>query len=92
MDLKKAVPYHDTLVADVTVNDKLRQLLHNATIAAGVSILRLVSAGAWAVGSDTPKKTEVKIGFIQLTDCASIVMASLLGFDKKYGIKIVLSK
>ena len=39
--------------------------------------------------SDAPEKAEVKIGFIPLTDCASVVMASGLGFDKKYGIKIV---
>jgi nitrate/nitrite transport system substrate-binding protein len=31
----------------------------------------------------------VKIGFIPLTDCASVVMASVLGFDKKYGVKII---
>ncbi|MDB5775789.1 MAG: nitrate transporter [Herbaspirillum sp.] len=47
---------------------------------------------AWAAGSDKPEKEEVRIGFIPLTDCASIVMASVLGFDKKYGIKIVPSK
>ncbi len=52
----------------------------------------LVRAGAWAAGSDAPEKTEVKIGFIPLTDCASVVMASVLGFDKKYGIKIVPTK
>ena len=92
MDLEKAVPDHDTLVADVTVNGNRRQLLQTATIAAGVSMLGLASAGAWAVGSDKPEKTEVKIGFIPLTDCASVVMASLLDFDKKYGIKIILSK
>ena len=49
-------------------------------------------SGAWAAGSDAPEKTEVKIGFIPLTDCASVVIASELGFDKKYGIKIVPSK
>ena len=61
---------------------------------------RLLAAGAatalsnyaWAAGSDKPEKEEVKVGFIPLTDCASVVMASVLGFDKKYGIKIVLSK
>ncbi|WP_414648758.1 CmpA/NrtA family ABC transporter substrate-binding protein [Collimonas sp.] len=55
-------------------------------------MLGLSSTGVWAAGSDKPEKTEVKIGFIPLTDCASVVMASLLGFDKKYGIKIILSK
>lgn len=49
-------------------------------------------AGAWAAGSDAPEKTEVKIGFIPLTDCASVVMASALGIDRKYGIRITLSK
>jgi nitrate/nitrite transport system substrate-binding protein len=48
--------------------------------------------GVWAQGSDKPEKEEVKIGFIPLTDCASVVMASVLGFDKKYGIKIVPNK
>ncbi len=52
----------------------------------------LATQGAWAAGSDKPEKEEVKIGFIPLTDCASVVMASVLGFDKKYGIKITPSK
>lgn len=40
----------------------------------------------------TPLKKEVKIGFIPLTDCASVVMASVLGFDQKYGVKIIPTK
>ena len=51
-----------------------------------------VRHAAWAAGSDAPEKKEVKIGFIPLTDCASVVMASVLGFDQKYGIKIVPTK
>ncbi len=51
-----------------------------------------VAPGVWAAGSDKPEKEEVRIGFIPLTDCASVVMASVLGFDKKYGIKIIPSK
>ncbi|PWB47734.1 MAG: nitrate transporter, partial [Nitrosomonadales bacterium] len=43
-----------------------------------------IRSGAWAAGSDAPEKTEVKIGFIPLTDCASVVIASVMGFDKKY--------
>ena len=50
------------------------------------------SGGAWAAGSDAPEKKEVKIGFIPLTDCASVVLASVLGFDKKYGVTIIPSK
>jgi nitrate/nitrite transport system substrate-binding protein len=44
---------------------------------------------AHAQGSDKPEKQEVRIGFIPLTDCASVVMASVLGFDKKFGVTIV---
>lgn len=46
----------------------------------------------WAAGSDAPEKKEVKIGFIPLTDCASVVMASVNEFDKKHGVKIVPTK
>ena len=52
----------------------------------------LATQCVWAAGSDKPEKEEVKVGFIPLTDCASVVMASVLGFDKKYGIKIVPTK
>ncbi|PFH09215.1 nitrate/nitrite transport system substrate-binding protein [Collimonas sp. PA-H2] len=91
MESKKALP-QDGLDLSLAVDGKRRQILQTATLAAGASMLGLSSTGAWAAGSDKPEKTEVKIGFIPLTDCASVVMASLLGFDKKYGIKIVLSK
>jgi nitrate/nitrite transport system substrate-binding protein len=62
----------------------------------GASLLGLIPAGvqnaAWAAGSDAPEKTEVKVGFIPLTDCASVAVAAEMGFDKKYGIKITPSK
>jgi nitrate/nitrite transport system substrate-binding protein len=51
-----------------------------------------VRSGAWAAGSDAPELKEVKIGFIPLTDCASVVISSVKGFDQKYGIKITPSK
>ena len=64
--------------------------------AGAVGIMSLVPAAvrnaAWAAGSDAPEKKEVKIGFIPLTDCSSVVMASVMEFDKKYGIKIIPSK
>lgn len=68
-----------------------RTVLQAAAVgAAGVSpALRSV---VYAAGSDAPEKKEVKIGFIPLTDCASVVMASVLGFDQKYGVKIIPSK
>jgi len=49
-------------------------------------------ASVWAAGSDAPEKKEVRIGFIPLTDCASVVMAAAKGFDRKYGITITPSK
>ena len=51
-----------------------------------------VRSVAWAAGSDAPEKKEVKVGFIPLTDCASVVIASVMKFDEKYGIKIIPSK
>jgi nitrate/nitrite transport system substrate-binding protein len=51
-----------------------------------------IRSNAWAAGSDEPEIKEVKIGFIPLTDCAPIVVAAEMGFDKKYGIKITPSK
>ncbi len=70
-----------------------RTFLKQAGAAALMSLVpEVVRTGAWAAGSDAPEKTEVKIGFIPLTDCASVVMASVLGFDKKYGIKITPTK
>ena len=68
-----------------------RKLLQVAAIGA-VGIDPAMRAAVWAQGSDKPEKEEVKIGFIPLTDCASVVMASVLGIDKKYGVKIVPSK
>ncbi|HEY0561919.1 MAG TPA: CmpA/NrtA family ABC transporter substrate-binding protein, partial [Methylophilus sp.] len=51
-----------------------------------------IKTKAWAAGSDAPEIKEVKIGFIPLTDCAPIIVAAEMGFDKKYGIKITPSK
>jgi nitrate/nitrite transport system substrate-binding protein len=68
-----------------------RTLLQAAAVGA-VAIDPALRAAVYAQGSDKPEKEEVKIGFIPLTDCASVVMASVLGIDKKYGVKIVPSK
>src|SRR5512134_2243130 len=72
---------------------KRRRFLRQVTAAGLMSLVpNAVRTGAWAAGSDAPEKKEVKIGFIPLTDCASVVMASVLGFDKKYGVRITPSK
>jgi len=68
--------------------ERRKLLVGGAAAAVGMA----TSAGAWAAGSDKPEKEEVRIGFIPLTDCASVVMAAALGFDKKYGIKIIPTK
>ena len=68
-----------------------RAVLQSAAVGA-LGVDPALRAAVYAAGSDAPEKTEVKIGFIPLTDCASIVMASVLGLDQKYGVKIVPSK
>src|SRR5688572_21257976 len=77
----------------VPTSAKRRKFLQQATAASLMSLVpSAVRTGAWAAGSDAPEKKEVKIGFIPLTDCSSVVMASVMEFDKKYGVKIVPSK
>jgi nitrate/nitrite transport system substrate-binding protein len=68
-----------------------RSVLQAATVGA-VGISPALRSAVWAQGSDAPEKKEVKIGFIPLTDCASVVMASVLGIDQKYGVKIIPTK
>ncbi|MCX9157842.1 ABC transporter substrate-binding protein [Niveibacterium sp. 24ML] len=68
----------------------LRQTLALGGAAAAASVVPF--NGAWAAGSDAPEKKEVRIGFIPLTDCASVVMAAVQKFDEKYGIKIIATK
>jgi nitrate/nitrite transport system substrate-binding protein len=59
-----------------------------AAVAASGPVL---SASALAQGA-APEKKEIRIGFIPLTDCASVVMAAVNKFDEKYGIKIIPTK
>ena len=69
-----------------------RNLIKGAAAASAAGLVPGLNAAVYAQGSDKPEKEEVRIGFIPLTDCASVVMASVLGFDKKYGVKIIPSK
>jgi len=71
------------------MSEERRQFIKGTAAAA---LTAGVGTGAWAAGSDAPEKKEVRIGFIPLTDCASVVMASVLKFDEKYGIKIIPTK
>jgi nitrate/nitrite transport system substrate-binding protein len=69
-----------------------RRTVLQAAAAGAVGISPALRSAVWAAGSDAPEKKEVKIGFIPLTDCASVVMASVLGIDQKYGVKIIPTK
>src|SRR5438552_11602552 len=72
---------------------KRRDFLKRAGAAGIMSLVpAAVRTAAWAAGDDAAERKEVKIGFIPLTDCSSVVMASVMEFDRKYGIKIVPSK
>ena len=53
-----------------------RNVLQAAT-AGALTIAPALRAAVYAQGSDKPEKEEVRIGFIPLTDCASVVMASI---------------
>jgi len=89
-------PASDTSPAsiDQTRRQFFRQAIAGAVGAAAMMnmVPPAIRSQAWAAGSDAPELTEVKVGFIPLTDCAPIIVAAQMGFDKKYGIKIVPSK
>ena len=77
-------------------NSRREFMKQTGAILGAAGIMSMVPMGtraaAWAAGSDAPELKEVKVGFIPLTDCASVVIASVMKFDEKYGIKIIPSK
>src|SRR4051812_26153676 len=82
---------------ETSLSPQRRDFLKRAGAASlSVGIMSLVPDAvrnaAWAAGSDAPEKKEIKVGFIPLTDCSSVVMANVMEFDKKYGIKIIPTK
>jgi nitrate/nitrite transport system substrate-binding protein len=89
-------------MSDDHIDTERRKLLKSGALGAGAMGLGTMGLGGlgmasmssqvWAAGSDKPEKTQVNVGFIPLTDCASVVVASQMGFDKKYGIEIIPSK
>ena len=40
----------------------------------------------------TVEQEEIRVGYLALTDCAPVVVAAALGFDQKYGIRILPSR
>ncbi len=78
--------------AQIPASPARRDFIRKAGVASAAFYATLGHSGVWAAGSDAPEQKEVKIGFIPLTDCASVVMASVLGIDKKYGVTIIPTK
>lgn len=44
------------------------------------------------MNTKTVEQEEVRVGYLALTDCASIIVAAALGFDLLHGIRIVPSR
>ncbi|WDY56457.1 CmpA/NrtA family ABC transporter substrate-binding protein [Pseudomonas sp. PSKL.D1] len=47
---------------------------------------------AWVNGSDAPEKPSLDIGFMALTDCASVVVAATQGFAQQQGLTLNLKR
>ncbi|NBA96861.1 CmpA/NrtA family ABC transporter substrate-binding protein [Pseudomonas sp. R5(2019)] len=47
---------------------------------------------AWVNGSDAPEKRSLNIGFMALSDCASVVVAATQGFAQPYGLTLNLKR
>ena len=47
---------------------------------------------AWVNGSDAPEKPSLDIGFMPLTDCASVVVAATQGFAQQQGLTLNLKR
>jgi len=69
-----------------------RQLIKVAAATGAAGLVPGLQSAVYAAGSDKPEKEEVRIGLIPMTDCASVVMASVLGYEKKYGVKLIPTK
>lgn len=47
---------------------------------------------AWAAGSDAPEKSSVNLGFLPLTDAASLIVAATQGFAQPFGLTLNLQR
>lgn len=47
---------------------------------------------AWVAGSDAPEKAALNLGFMALTDSASLVVAATQGFGQPYGLTLNLQR
>ncbi|MCS9086812.1 ABC transporter substrate-binding protein, partial [Pseudomonas aeruginosa] len=53
---------------------------------------RAIRSQAWAGGSDAPEKSALDIGFMALTDSASLIVAATQGFAQPYGLTLNLRR
>lgn len=78
---------------DLSTDLGRRDFLRKSSLVAGALLApAFLTTGAFAADFGKPEKTDLTIGFIPLTDCASVVMASELGLFKKYGLNVTVSK
>lgn len=49
-------------------------------------------AQAWVAGSDAPEKRSLNLGFMPLTDSASLIVAATQGFAEPYGLSLNLER
>ena len=79
-----------------TRREMLRAAAFGVAGVMGSSLLNGCGAGeaaeGEAAGAATSSGGPIKIGFIPLTDCASVVMAHELGLYRKYGVDVVVEK
>lgn len=54
--------------------------------------LATLHALAWVAGSDGPEKNVLDIGYMPLSDCASLVVAATQGFAQPYGLTLNLKR
>ncbi|NQD96480.1 ABC transporter substrate-binding protein, partial [Pseudomonas sp. CrR25] len=47
---------------------------------------------AWVAGSDAPEKSALNLGFMALTDSASLIVAATQGFAQPYGLTLNLRR
>lgn len=74
---------------------KRRTFLRNAIAAGGLTGVSTTLFGACASkgsGMTKSNSNKIKIGFIPLTDCASVVMAHELGLYKKHGVEVEVTR
>ena len=47
---------------------------------------------AWVAGSDAPEKSSINLGFMALTDAASLIVAATQGFAQPFGLTLNLRR